>query len=806
VAGAQEELQEAIADLHDYFSDRKAPLMVADAVVLLLRYPAKLLASQIQAWMAAQALQAPVSDYLYHGAKKIALMGDLNLVPKQALAGYVKGLAEALVVYAPEEERELLKQSLDRLGQAAAAAAASAGPTLLHRQGGAQPPAQSPPSMATEHTLSREVRRLSVLLEHLRPLGATGGQTAQRVELAAQRVELASQFMAQAAVQSTSTKELDEHLAPLRQLGIETGTEQVFRTLAQSLAGWVLPTVEGQALPAVSREQIQAMRQVVSLAEDPAEVAKRYRELVHAAIEQLNEGQLGRATNMFELAERLAAERKVSPAFVEPLRTQGHTALNEDRLRKFAGRTDYRPQLRTVLNFFFPLQPRGLLDALNGEPKRETRHHLLALLEVHEQAARSAAWDLLKASVEPGAEVDPYFQMNLVYLLRVIPRPEGTSIADEVNAVMETAGRSSPPPLVKQVIAYLAQTRDEKAERALMTYLRVFESMLLQPETAVYTPDDVEVLLDRTCAALARYGTPRAWNVLIEHGLKSELRLGSPFLRLAEAGRVDLSSTKDLVDRIIAAVRAELPQGGLLSFTSKRNEDKAASLMLALAGTPLPQVHDLLQEVVSKYPDRRFGEAAAKSLKALANAEKPTAPAGLSGDLDVFGLPNLMTTIDQSKLTGILSLMDAEGRTKATLVFENGMFRGGQCGVVPGEEAVYQLLEQPFPGTFAFVSRADVSAQPRLGAPQELLPLLMDGVRRHDEFKRAAASVPDAARLTATGKPHTSPDDEDPDFGVLVWKQIVSGKTAQECESTIATDSYRVRRLLARWVEEGALN
>ena len=83
--------------------------------------------------------------------------------------------------------------------------------------------------------------------------------------------------------------------------------------------------------------------------------------------------------------------------------------------------------------------------------------------------------------------------------------------------------------------------------------------------------------------------------------------------------------------------------------------------------------------------------------------------------------------------------------------------------------------------------------------------LLMEGVRRYDEFKRAAAAVPDDVRLTSTGGPHSTPEDEDPDFGTLVWKQATSGKTSQECEATIATDSFRVRRLLAHWVEEGAL-
>jgi hypothetical protein len=81
----------------------------------------------------------------------------------------------------------------------------------------------------------------------------------------------------------------------------------------------------------------------------------------------------------------------------------------------------------------------------------------------------------------------------------------------------------------------------------------------------------------------------------------------------------------------------------------------------------------------------------------------------------------------------------------------------------------------------------------------------MEGVRRHDELKVAAAVVPDQARLKATGKAHTCLSDEDPDFAVVVWKQAAGGRSALECESAISTDSYRVRRLLAHWVDEGAL-
>lgn len=790
--GTDQEVQDAVFDLHQYLSDHRAPLMVADSVALLLEYPPEFLAGQIQGWVAGQVLTAPAADYLYHGARKIALMGEFELISREGLAAYLQGLSAALLPFCPEADRELLRQNLQRLEKVAQTPTAPV--AVLHRPSGTQEVA--PSAKPAEPTLSREVRRLSLLLEHLRPLVSAAAP-------AEQRTEVASQFMTTAATQSSSSQELDQHLAPLRQLGIDTQMAEVFRTLARSLAGWALPPVEGQA--AAPPEQLRAMGRIVSLADDPAEVAKRFREMVHAAIEQFNEGHLGRAVTMFELAERLAAEQMVKPMFVEPLRTQGHEYLNEERLRAFADRRDSRAQLRPILDFFAALQPAGLLDALDGEPRRERRHQLLALLEVHEQSARSVAWERLEASAEESSGVDPLLQRNLVYLLRIIPRPEGVAVEKEIDLVLRVVGRSSPPPLVKETIAFLSHSRHDKAERALASYLKVFESMLLQPETAAYPADELEVLLDRTCAALVRYGSPRAWRLLVEHALKADPRLGAPFLRLAEIARADLSDTRDVVDAIVAAIRAELPRGGMRGLMDRKNEDKAVALIHGLSGTPLPEVRELFEEVASRYADRKLGEAAAKALGALGRMGTPPAAAGLSGDLDLFGLPSLMQTIAQSQLSGILSLMTAEGRTRATLLFENGRFRGGQSGIVRGDEAVYDLLERPFPGSFAFVSRTDIDSQPYVSAPQDVVSLLMEGVRRHDEFKRAAALVADEARLTVAGAPHTVPEDEDPDFATLVWKQVAAGRTVRECEAETSVDPYRVRRLIARWFEEGAI-
>ena len=86
------------------------------------------------------------------------------------------------------------------------------------------------------------------------------------------------------------------------------------------------------------------------------------------------------------------------------------------------------------------------------------------------------------------------------------------------------------------------------------------------------------------------------------------------------------------------------------------------------------------------------------------------------------------------------------------------------------------------------------------------MPLLFDGIRRHDEFKQAAIMVPDEVSLKPTGVKPTAPEEEtDPAIIREVWVKATSGERVGEWERQIAVDSYRVRKLVAHWVETGAL-
>jgi len=76
-------------------------------------------------------------------------------------------------------------------------------------------------------------------------------------------------------------------------------------------------------------------------------------------------------------------------------------------------------------------------------------------------------------------------------------------------------------------------------------------------------------------------------------------------------------------------------------------------------------------------------------------------------------------------------------------------------------------------------------------------------MRRYDELERARAFVPDFALLHRKGpEPLPEEDPEEQALAAQIWPRTAGGITPEECEAACSTDAWRVRRLLARWVEE----
>ncbi len=46
---------------------------------------------------------------------------------------------------------------------------------------------------------------------------------------------------------------------------------------------------------------------------------------------------------------------------------------------------------------------------------------------------------------------------------------------------------------------------------------------------------------------------------------------------------------------------------------------------------------------------------------------------------------------------------------------------------------------------------------------------------------------------------------EDAELLEIIWRKTATGTSPEECEAICPADPYRVRAMLARWIEEGVL-
>jgi len=317
-------------------------------------------------------------------------------------------------------------------------------------------------------------------------------------------------------------------------------------------------------------------------------------------------------------------------------------------------------------------------------------------------------------------------------------------------------------------------------------------------------------VLDRAVFALARLGTPNAIRAVVNHGLKRSPQLGATTARLTALSGINLSGNLEAVDRLVQAIRAELPHK-IFGFLLKKDWSVLRQLIEAVSATTAPPVRAVLADIVQRFPDEEFSQAATRVLSGM---DVPARPAGqepahaarLSGDLELFGLPTLLQNLSQSATTGVLTITDPVGEEIATVVLEAGKLHECAAGHLRGATALFQLIERPTPASFQFVDRAPSGAGEAGEDALDLIPLFFEGTRRYDELQQASTLVPDYACLRPTGSKPTPPSDED-DANLVraVWQRASSGVAALECENELAVDSYRVRRMLSHWVEEGSL-
>jgi Domain of unknown function (DUF4388) len=802
MSNSDEETDVSLAsdELHSYLSDQVPPLVVADSVSLLTKHPPELTARVIHSWVITQTQRArtiPMSDYLYHAIVKLHLLKEYNLIPADEILPFLTRLKRIILEFCPPEDREILKTNLESVEEARVATPAHIemvfrqSPTGRHLTGTTQVSAVPETDFRVDLVLRRLERHLA--------LAATPQAVARQDILIADGI-------AEAAKSANQSEELNPLLDRLKQLGIDASMDNLFRVLGRRLPGWSLPQVPEAQIPI--NKNLQAMQKIIMTAKSVQETGVRFRQLIFAAVERFNDGALQQAVSMIELAEKIIASNSVEAGVTEMVRGTGDHNVDQERLRKYAENQDQHPTLRKFLAFFNSLSPRGLVEALRIELKRERRKLLLVLLEVHGQTARAAALEFLE--VPPNKDKSPedgYMRRNLLYLLRRIPPAPEESAERVAQIVGAHLNLEVPHFLLKEALTYFPQIKHDSVERKLRELLDQFETMLLNPKEAAYEAKEILPLLDRLTTALCRVGTPTARKAVIDHALKKKTEFGNAMPRLGEMGKSDLFDDQQTVNRLLDAIRANLPLK-MFGVVLQQRDSTVKCLIEALSGTPLDEVRVMFEQLVRQYPNREAGIAAAKALSAM-GISVPKRPAqdspSLMGDMEIFGLPALLQNLSHAGVSGTLTLKNPKDEIFAKMTLEKGMLRSCQYGRLTGDTAFFQIMEKPQPGIFQFV-RSFEDMPDTEGEPREILGLLLEAMRRYDEVEDASVLIPDDAPLKVLqSQPVPLSMEKDGLFFRDLWAEVVKGATPQKCDEALSVDSYRVRRLLLHWLQSGVI-
>ncbi|HKR63767.1 MAG TPA: DUF4388 domain-containing protein, partial [Thermoanaerobaculia bacterium] len=600
---------------------------------------------------------------------------------------------------------------------------------------------------------------------------------------------------------SQTGQQFNDYLNILRPL---TGGKEgnIFVILGGAMPSWDLPSLApgAHAQPA----QVAAMEKIIDLAEDPVMAMKRFRELVTGAVEKFSDGSLGAATWMLDVAEGTITDKKLDLAAVDQIRAEAANLISSVQLRKYTENKRKHAAVRLVLEFFPTLRLENVLHQLRGEPRAERRRTLLGIIEAYGVLGREGALAALEQELQR-SDADTYYLRNLIFLMHRIARDSESTVDRETALLTQASVPGQNIYVIKEAVTGLAHNKTEAAVKVLTTRLAEFELILLRNDTSSYPIAEMQKVLDRIIASLSRIGTSAALLTIARHGMKANPPLGDTRLRLAALAQHDLSFDEQTVSVLLKALRDDIP-GKLFGRFLPKNQESTMRLMEALSGTRTDAVEDVFTDLAQRFGDQEIGRAAAEVLEKWSPSAPPVRDAAtLTGELEFFGLPSVMQSLGEMRATGMLTLRSKQGQAAAKLVVLDGKFLTAQRGNARGVDALYDMLERPIAGSFAFVPYQDEKMKSDI-VPRDLLGLLLEGVRRHDELQRLVALVPDRMILTKTNvKPTPHEEEEDPTFVRDVWVKASGGGTVGEWERDMPTDSYRVRRLVAHWLEQGAL-
>jgi len=314
----------ALSMFQRYLDEAIPPAAASYALATLMAQPPDVLMQRVATWTAEQNRTRSMlaGKLLLHALTKIYITGELQLLDREAVANYLDRVTGVALRLCPDAERDQLRGDLTAMRQSRTTSAslqASVEPARMPTLSTVAPANDGEAQAAKQYSLIFD--RLTRQREAAGPKGPEADPQAF------------AQLLAMAATRSQTPEQLNQYLDQLRPLA-GGGDKNVFVILGGAMPSWdVSNFIPGSARPP---SQVDAMERIIDLAESPAVAMKRFREIVTAAVEKFNQGALGAALWMLDVAEDSISEKKLGLAVVDPFRAEAVEMISAVQLRKYA--------------------------------------------------------------------------------------------------------------------------------------------------------------------------------------------------------------------------------------------------------------------------------------------------------------------------------------------------------------------------------------------------------------------------------------------------------------------------------------
>jgi hypothetical protein len=175
----------------------------------------------------------------------------------------------------------------------------------------------------------------------------------------------------------------------------------------------------------------------------------------------------------------------------------------------------------------------------------------------------------------------------------------------------------------------------------------------------------------------------------------------------------------------------------------------------------------------------------------------------LQGKLEYFDLATVIQTLIGSHQTGSLVISHDKHKV-AELFFFRGNIARAKYRHLMGDDAVYQLFQEPVEGEFSFTGREVAENEIQADISLPAITMLMESVRQQDELRPLQEQLPDTWRAFRQKADHLSWEEpESLELAAAVWSRLKKGASLADLQREIPRCSFAIYRALATLLESG---